>query len=205
MGKIVFVHGWGFDASFWDQVRNCLGNLPSEVVDLGFFKEPKTTSGDIYITHSMGLAWTLKNVNPRAMVSINGFTKFCSGPDWENGVHPRMLKRMIRQFDKSPENVWSDFMSNSGVDNPNFPAGANLSALTEGLKSLETWDVRKEYENFSGKKLNLASTHDRIVPEKLSTASFGEDVIWYKEGNHLLPISQAQSVADQIQEFLDRV
>jgi pimeloyl-[acyl-carrier protein] methyl ester esterase len=205
MDKVVFVHGWGFDPSFWDPVRERLDGVKSGALNLGFFGEENIIEGDVYITHSMGLAWTLLNAKPKALIAINGFTKFCSNEEWVDGVAPRMLHRMIRQFDRNPDKVWCDFMTNSGMKNPEFPDGANPQTLCKGLQNLENWDVREAFSAFSGKKLILSSNKDRIVPEKLTSASFGDDVIWYKEGNHLLPISDPQSVADNIREFLDQI
>ena len=34
---ILFVHGWGYDAGFWDPVRAALGNVASAALDLGYF------------------------------------------------------------------------------------------------------------------------------------------------------------------------
>ncbi len=205
MAKIIFVHGWGFGPSFWDGIREELADLPTDTVDLGFFGSGKTADGDIYVTHSMGFAWALKHVKPTAIVAINGFTKFCSGPDWPEGVPPRMLSRMIRQFARAPETVWCDFMKNSGMKDPEYPDNADDHSLLSGLKDLEAWDVRQAFSDFSGDKLIMASTQDRIVPEKLTSASFGDDVIWYKGGNHLLPLYEAQSICTHIRQFLDKL
>lgn len=205
MTKLVFVHGWGFDPVFWDGVCKALPEQKCVRVDLGFFNDAQGATGDVYITHSMGLAWTLKFAKPKAIIAINGFTRFCASDDWLDGVHPRMLSRMIKQFERNPDKVWCDFMKNSGMSDPVYPQNANKDALIQGLKNLADWDVRDAFQSFKGPKLMIAGQEDRIVPEKLTTASFAEEVIWYKQGHHLLPLSDASSIAGHIKSFLDRL
>jgi len=210
MTKIIFVHGWGFDGSIWDNVICELNDIETVCLDLGFFGQEQTSFNDkdaIFITHSMGLAWVLKNVKPsyKGLVSINGFTKFCQAEDWPEGVPQRMLSRMIRQFDKNPETVWSDFMIKSGLDNPVYPPYTNLATLSKGLKDLGEWDVREEFSALSCPKLICCAKGDMIVSEKLSDDSFGKGVEWYESANHLLPLQQAPSIAAHIRSFVEKL
>ncbi|SCA54882.1 putative Hydrolase or acyltransferase [Candidatus Terasakiella magnetica] len=208
MTKLIFVHGWGFDASFWDGLRAELPDFDTACVDLGFFNQPEEMLDPdaVYITHSMGMAWVLETVKScKGLIAINGFSKFCADENWANGVAPRMLSRMIRQFEKTPEKVWTDFMVNCGHAEPILRDTANEQLLLEGLQYLESCDVREKLEGFDAPFLAIAAQKDRIVPENLTRASFGEDVIWYKEGNHLLPMFETKSLAEHIQRFLDRV
>ena len=205
--KLVFVHGWGFAPKFWQGLAAQLSDFSSAFVDLGFVSDlyPINDPDAVYITHSMGLAWVVEQVpSCQAIVAINGFTKFCCGEDWPDGVAPRMLERMIRQFDRKPETVWTEFMKNCGAINPVYPATAQADALSKGLRYLRDCDIRSKFKNFPADKLVIAGGQDRIVPEKLTRASFGEDVIWYKEGNHLLPLFEEKKLATDIRRFLDR-
>lgn len=210
MIKIVFVHGWGFDASIWDNIITELNGFETIRLDLGFFAQEQTTFNDndvVFVTHSMGLAWVLRNVKPpyKGLVSINGFTKFCQAEDWPEGIAPRMLSRMVRQFDKNPETVWSDFMIKSGMDNPVYPPNANQMSLSKGLKDLGKWDVRDQFALLSCPKLLCCAKGDMIVPEKLSVDSFGKGVEWYEGANHLLPLQQAPSIAAHIRSFVEKL
>lgn len=208
MKNIVFVHGWGFDASFWDGICEKFSGYSVSCVDLGFFgKEDKhLPERAIYITHSMGLAWTLEHAPEiEALVVINGFTKFCASDDWSDGVAERMLTRMIRQFERIPEKVWMDFMGNSGLVDPRFPGNADVDQLKAGLEYLLTADVRQKYHSLSCPKSILASQDDAIVPEKLTVASFETDIIWYKDAKHVLPLNNPADCARHIQEFLDHL
>ncbi|GGF51207.1 alpha/beta hydrolase [Terasakiella brassicae] len=207
MKKLVFVHGWGFAAEFWHGLATELPEFASEFVNLGFLGDvhPINDPNAVYITHSMGLAWVVEQVaNCQAIVAINGFTKFCRDENWSNGVPPRMLERMIRQFDRTPETVWTEFMKNCGAIDPVYPTKANTEALSKGLRCLRDCDIRLKFKNLTADKLIIAGDQDRIVPEKLTRASFGEDVIWYKGGNHLLPLFEQKKLAVDIRRFLDR-
>jgi len=207
MTNLVFVHGWGFDASFWDGVRWELNDIESQCVDIGYFSFERLNlpAEAVYVTHSMGLAWCLQQETTiKGLVVCNGFTKFCASDDWQNGVAERMLSRMIRQFERAPEKVWVEFMKNCGTSSPEYPAMGDVDLMKRGLMALQSWDVRDDYKACDCPKLVLASQKDEIVPENLTTASFTEDVIWYKEGNHLLPLFETQSVAQHIRTFLDQ-
>ncbi|MDV7338721.1 alpha/beta hydrolase [Terasakiella sp. A23] len=206
MAKLVFVHGWGFDPSFWDEIIPAFCDHDVQCIDLGFYGNEKTDLPDeaVYITHSMGLAWVLQNANQiNGLIAINGFTKFCQADDWPAGVPERMLTRMIRQFDKAPDAVWAQFMTNSGVNDPVWSDTADIQGMKEGLACLLNWDVRDLYTSLQCPKMILSSRNDQIVPEKLSLAAFPEDIIWYKEANHVLVLNQAGETIRHIQRFLD--
>ena len=55
--KLVFVHGWGFDARVWDAVIACLPGANIVSFDLGYFGErqwPVVEGPSLAITHSFG-------------------------------------------------------------------------------------------------------------------------------------------------------
>jgi len=207
MTRLVFVHGWGFTPDFWRPLTDMLRDYDHKFVDLGFTGniEPVDDEAAFYITHSMGLAWVCEHVSKCAgIVAINGFTKFCADDDWPNGMAPRLLTRMIRQFDRDPARVWCEFMKNCGMEDPVYPQGMDEQALGTGLRYLQTCDVRKSFAALTCPKLAISAGQDQIVSEKMSTASFGEGVIWYKDANHLLPLFEPQALADDIRRFLDQ-
>jgi pimeloyl-[acyl-carrier protein] methyl ester esterase len=207
MKKLVFVHGWGFTPEFWQGLANEFSDFTCEFVDLGFVGNvrPINDHDAVYITHSMGLAWVMEQVSDcKAIVAINGFTKFCRDENWPDGVPSKMLERMIRQFERTPEIVWTEFMKNCGVTDPLYPVAAKTDVLIDGLRYLRDCDIRTRFASLSVEKLVISATQDRIVPKKLTCASFGADVIWYKGGNHLLPLFETKKLADDIRRFLDR-
>lgn len=210
MVELVFVHGWGFGPTVWDGVRNHFTDFQTSCLDLGFFGEPNTEikgQNIVFVTHSMGLSWLLNNYNGpiKGLVSINGFTKFCRGANWPDAIAPIMLRRMIKQFEKDPETVWHDFMVKSGHDNPLYPKGANEERLLLGLRNLMDGDVREAFISCPCPKLVLASRQDLIVPESLSKSSFGSQLEWYDQANHLLPLSHASSISARIRSFVEKL
>jgi len=207
MTSLVFVHGWGFTPDFWRPLAYKLPDYDHKFVDLGFTGDiqPIEDESAFYITHSMGLAWVTEHVTHcGGVVAINGFTKFCADDDWPEGMAPRLLARMIRQFDRDPAGVWCEFMKNCGMEDPVYPEGLNAKALGEGLRYLKTCDVREGFVALDCPKLAISAGRDQIVSEKMSAASFGEGVIWYKDANHLLPLFEPQALADDIRRFLDQ-
>jgi pimeloyl-ACP methyl ester carboxylesterase len=57
---ILFVHGWGYDAGFWDPLRQTLGDLPGITLDLGYFGDTRTAIPDgitLLVGHSLGFLW----------------------------------------------------------------------------------------------------------------------------------------------------
>lgn len=207
MIKLIFVHGWGLAPDFWGMLRNALPEYQTECVDLGFFGEYHPIDEEaVYVTHSMGLLWLLKNVSrPQAVIAINGFTKFLESQDWPEGVTRLTLKRMMRGFRVNPAFVWQDFMQKAGVDSPICPQNTNRESLSKGLQVLEAEDVREEWTVLECPKLVISSNIDEIVPDKLTQASFSKDEICYIEGNHMLPVSQTKKVAALMNRFLDNL
>jgi len=84
----VFVHGWGFSATLWRGVVGLLRTSEVTLVDLGFIAggAPQANiwpKDAIAVGHSLGLLWLLHragdagSVSFRALVSIQGFDRFC--------------------------------------------------------------------------------------------------------------------------------
>lgn len=65
----VFVHGWGTDPDFWERLRPHFPEKQSHFLNLGFIGPDKrienhkapSDSKRVYITHSLGTLWALKN------------------------------------------------------------------------------------------------------------------------------------------------
>jgi pimeloyl-[acyl-carrier protein] methyl ester esterase len=210
MAKLVFVHGWGFGPSFWQDVIVNLSDMETQCLDLGFFGPAQTDiDGDdlVFVTHSMGLPWVLKHVQTdyNGLIAINGFTKFCSADDWSQGIDPRVLSRMIRQFQKNPQQVWTDFMIKCGLKNPICPESVNEEALLKGLQNLQGWDVRQEYAQLNSPILTIAAKEDEIVPNGLSLDCFGQELVWVDPANHLLPLHHSVLISAHIRSFVEKL
>lgn len=198
---IVFVHGWGFDASFWQPVRDRLGG-DSAAFDLGFRgtpAQPPVPDGAWAVGHSLGLLWLLRHrpFRWRGLISINGFPRFTRADDYVNGVPPRLLERMIQRLGSAPEAVYGDFMGRCGVAAPDS-TGLDHGLLAQGLGWLRDWDARPLAEPV----VALAGTLDPIVPPAMSRDAFaGHDLRW-RQGGHLLPLTDSDWCAGQIRSIL---
>ncbi len=207
--RFVFVHGWGFNASFWRPLQKHVG--AGECLNLGFIGNSQLDISSVDETcvcvgHSFGVQWLLHHHADKpwkAFVSINGFARFVKGDGFDVGTHPRILKRMIQGFEQRPEDVYADFMKLCGDIEPNT-AGLNHDHLRDGLKSLHEWDEREALDKVSAPVLALAGAADQVVPQAMSKAAFANHNLVIKaDGDHLLPLSAPEWCAQKIKAFLE--
>jgi pimeloyl-[acyl-carrier protein] methyl ester esterase len=209
--RIVFVHGWGFDASFWAPLKAALsGDVDSFCVDLGFHGKPNLVLPNdgrrcVGIGHSLGVAWLLRHrrLGPlSALVSINGFARFTKAADFPFGMDPRLLRRMQVGFEKDPKTVYRDFMTLCGVSDPQVedlkmePLGASLIDLMEV-------DERAALATCEVPVLALAGDADALVSAPMSQQTFTDHKLVMKAGGgHLLAHTEPQWCANHIDAFV---
>lgn len=201
--RLVFVHGWGFDATLWDGMAAALPEFPQIRVELGFLGQapawPDFQPNDVLIGHSLGFLWGMLHYRSwRAAVSINGFACFAGGEG--ACVAPPALRAMRVSLARDPQKTLANFYGSFGYTAE--LAGFDVARLAEGLTLLETHFVEAPL----GSKLILASHNDRLVPpsatEHLAVVMNGASVHWNEEGGHLLPLTQPQWCAEAIRAFL---
>ena len=200
--SIVFVHGWGFDARFWDSVCNHLPEGTESIrIDLGFTKNadiPKLPENTICVGHSLGVLWLLKHVqNPKALVSINGFDCFYKFTPDQN------LQIMQRQIQRRPERQMREFYKACGAS---FDEDTEFDqeALFEGLTWLREWDLSDEKNNLSCPLRVIASRDDQIVPASASQEMW-RDIVWKETGGHVLPLTHSEFCAQHIMEVTNGI
>lgn len=206
MRTLVFVHGWGFDAQFWQPVAERLPEFARVFVEFGFHAaqphHPKVP-GAIVVGHSMGFPWALANV-PRpwaGAIAVNAFPRFTRSPDYVAGVAPRMIERMLAKFAEEPAAVTKDFLERCGVEQPQVD-DIKPAALGEALAWLAVCDERQALKTLGCPVLALAGTRDAIVPESMSRDAFaGQPLVLAEGAGHLLPRSHPEWVASQIRLF----
>lgn len=206
--RLLFVHGWGFDARFWDRLAALLPGCPGDRLDRGYFgppRDPPAATGVIAITHSLGAMRMLRDppVGCRGLVAINGFDRFIAGSDWA-GVSARVLDRMIARFGKDAAAVVSEFRQRCGCAEP-FTLG-NLDRLQHDLLVLRAQDGREHAARFPVPILSLQGDMDPILPARLRDACFGSAPSVRRAsihgGGHLLPLTHAEFCAEQIRLFV---
>ena len=145
--QLVLVHGWGFDGDVWNPLCELLGDMATQVHDLGFFGRPAAALPEpgapvVAVGHSLGFMWLLHR-HPfawDALVSVCGMPRFTAAVDYPHGVAPRLLERMAARMKREPRATVDDFRRRCGVG----AARGELdeSRLGEGLDWLRQWDLR---------------------------------------------------------------
>lgn len=200
MKTLLFLHGWGFDASFWEPVMAHLPEFRCEAVDLGFRGEARLpqVANPVVVGHSMGFATALERVERpwAAAVSVNGFARFSRAPDFPNGVGVRGQERMIAALKADPAPVMAEFMARCGTEAGEL-SGYDFARMAEALEWLKDCDLRPQLAALDCPVLALGGARDQIVPEAMTRDSFAEPII-LEDGGHLLPLSHAEWVAHHV-------
>ncbi len=203
---LLFVHGWGFDAGFWDKVRAALGDYESVAWDFGFFgaaARPALPEGRdvVAVGHSFGALWLLheRPVAWRALVAVNGFGCFTRREGFAQGNAARPLQRMMARMELAPGAVVAEFRARCGCGAA-LPGALDVAALLDGLRALAEWDERP-----ASVDLALCGRGDLLVSEAMSVASFPAGVMAWHDGGHLLPLEDAGWCAARLRAFLERL
>ena len=170
-----FIHGWGFDSSFWSPVTTSFKKKYSysiSLFDLGFFGKErlniKVEKGNIniFILHSYGLNWFLKqSYNADFIINFSGSPIFID-PKIENIFLKKKLERMIFMFEKTPKKVLEEFYHRCGLKSfscnkteSHFNKKKMLCVLNNLLKD----DLRDKVNNFECPMLSIYLKGDKIL------------------------------------------
>ena len=197
--KLVFLHGWGFDAALWDGVRAALREFETVAWDRGYFDAPSAepiAGPVIAVGHSLG-AMLFAGAMPEGcvgLVAINGFDRFAG----EGAVPPRIVERMRKRFEDAPAEVLADFRARCGGDAP--PAIRDTAALAADLALLAEADRRGLTRVPT---LVLHGAADPLLPEAMRAAVFaGAPRETLDGGSHLMPLTHPDWCADRIRAFV---
>ncbi|WP_019831238.1 alpha/beta fold hydrolase [Sphingomonas sp. PR090111-T3T-6A] len=200
--KLVFLHGWGFDACLWDGVRAALPEFEAVAWDRGYFGAPSAEAVAaplIAVGHSLG-AMLLAGALPEGcigLVAINGFDRFAG----EGAVPPRVVERMRRRFGEAPAEVLADFRTRCGSEPP--PAIRDEAALATDLTLLAEADRRGMVRVPT---LVLHGAADPLLPAPMRESVFAGAPHESLDGaGHLLPLTHADWCADRIRAFAGRL
>ena len=201
---LVFVHGWAFDAGFWDPLLAELGDLPCATIDLGFQGEgqviPDLEEPLVGIGHSLGFLWLLHE-RPfvwTKLIAINGFPRFVEGDGFSEGVPASTVETMIAGMERNSSRVVGDFLALCGGGE--VPDELNPGRLRCGLDWLLGWDARAVLKD--EKVQVLAGRNDPIVPAAMTKHGFAGHPVHWHDGGHLLPITHPEWCADRIRQCL---
>jgi pimeloyl-[acyl-carrier protein] methyl ester esterase len=196
--KLLFLHGWGFDASIWDGVRTALAPIETFAWDRGYFGAPMhadIAAPFVAVGHSLGSLLLAADLPPgcTGMIAINGFDRFPG----DGLVAPRLLDRMRARFAVSAGAVLDDFRSRAGGG---AHAGAiDTARLAADLERLADIDAR----NGTKPRLVLHGDDDLILPPAMRAHVFaGVPRLTLAGGGHLLPLTHPDWCAERIREVL---
>ena len=195
---ILFVHGWGYDAHFWDPLRALLGDVPSVALDLGYFGAAETALPHkltLLVGHSLGFLWLARQSALRhvPLVGINAFPRFLEADDYRPAVAARLLERMRRRVVSDTRSVLEDFWTRAGASGP--ASEPDTAALAEGLDHLAAWDARENLASRASPARLIAGREDAIVPAAMTEMAFkGSEIAWLP-GGHALPRTHAADIA----------
>lgn len=197
---ILFVHGWGYDAGFWDPLREALG-VPGKTLDLGYFGAEDLSIPDgvtLLVGHSLGFLWLARKRSLRhlPLIGINAFPRFLETDDYAPAMAPRVLDRMRRRVLSDPAAVLAEFWQRAGAPGPD--KAPNTAALASGLDQLATWDEREDLAHHASSVRLIAGEEDAIVPAAMTRMAFKSSTIDWLPGGHALPHTRPLDVAKLI-------
>ena len=163
-----FVHGWGFREEFWFPLckflkKKNIGFI--KIVNIESFNKKiisRVEKKRIFITHSFGLSWFLKN-----KISCHALVNFFSAPNFvEFQKKPektkKVLELMIKNIEKSPDEVMKKFYINCGLENYILNKNINYKKLRNNLISLKEDNLVSDFRNLKIKILSVLSYQDKI-------------------------------------------
>jgi len=217
MFNLYFVHGWGFEESFWLPAGKILEgkkNVRSiNFISLNFFESEKINSiingnNNIFVTHSYGLNWFLnRKENCYALVNFfaaPNFVKFQKNSEKSKII----LDLMIKKLKDSPIEVLNKFYENCGLSN-SLKIGVekiNKDKLVNALKNLRDKSNLEEFLRIKNKTLNIFAVRDKIFDVSLSKLEkfLGSDFnyVLIDSGSHAFPLLYPEKASEIIYNFI---
>lgn len=221
---LAFFHGWGLGPTFWLPLREQLRQLgvdgPQTLFDAGYAgpaQAPDYSAAPqwVAIGHSLGWAHALRHPPPSSawagLVSVGGFPHFCAAPGRDLGQPRRVVERMMKVLDHTPELVLADFLTRCQLHDllPVSSTALNVETLSRDLHALLDIDVKHELNKCPSPLLVLATQDDPIVSAALTQHTFADrphtTLTWLAEGGHALGYAHAAWCAAQIQTFIEQL
>ncbi len=209
--KLIFIHGWAFDASFWGELSAFLPQYEQQRMDLGFFAESSAediiAEKSILVGHSLGFVRGLNlTKNWAGIIAINSFPNFVEQTNRVGCVAPLALRSMRQKLGVNAQKTLDDFYRLTGAIPPQKPSVPNINRLKEGLDELR--DVKDSNLMTMQNKPNLilAASNDPLVPQAV-TESFSTvtaNILWHDDGGHLLPRNDPAWCASAITGFMQK-
>jgi pimeloyl-[acyl-carrier protein] methyl ester esterase len=208
----IFCHGFGFDSTFWDNLRPFFANYSCVFLDLGYFgnrrvelKIPPFTQV-VGVGHSLGFMKLLNfDIKFDYIIGLNSFTNFL-GNDLElRRARTIELERLRENLLKSPISTLERFYQRCGASSPNKDlSDICLERLTDDLEFLKSESKFQKDSKF----LILSSEDDVVVPKELvqdNFEGFRREITlkFFPNGSHALGLLSPKSVYETIEGFIN--
>lgn len=206
--KLVFMHGWSFDSSFWAPLHMALGRPEAVFLEGGYTGKPVSlTLPDtpyLAITHSAGTLACLARHDPlcRGLVAFNGFARFSQSDDYPQGVPLRILARMKSRLTRDPVGVVTQFRQQF---DPFIPCETpHTPTLLASLESLIDSDARLAALQRGTGVTCISGRNDPLVSSAMTEASFPHATRHECDGGHLLPLTDPAGCAAFVASKLEQ-
>ena len=213
-----FIHGWGFDKTFWNSVKKKVESLDicenSESLDLKFFSKTKQIKlffkGDnnIFIVHSYGLNWFLKNDIPcRLLFNFFGAPDFVNLQKKPNLIYKK-IGNMQKQLLENPVKVLKNFYKTCNVEY-SFHEVINIETLRNALIELQRENFSSKFNTLNFPIHTFYSTNDKVLNINEESIDFldrdNHDISFLKEYDHGFPKTNPEICFKLIYKVLEKI
>lgn len=221
--EILAFHGWGFDASCWNDWKQEFGDSATfETFERGYFGKAKRipifTSHDthkIILTHSFGLHLCPDNLFQEAdlLIIFNGFIEFHPVAAQFKRRSKLVIKQMINALEGNPEEVIKEFYKNTykPQDPEHIPvAEPDKELLVRDLKILNTHTLKVSLLKRIHKICILHAFEDAVVHRRKGRSlydSLSKQAKYFevKNAGHALPFTHKDQCLKFILPELDEL
>ena len=212
-----FIHGWGFDRTFWEPVRKKIALetfcASTFCLDLNFFSknhelDSRFKKKSIFIVHSYGFQWFLKN-----KISCDVLINFFGVPDFVNfQKSPNLIKKkitkMYKLINKDPNKVLKDFHKTCNLEFKEKKI-FNIKNLSNALDELNYQNYQDIAKSLNFRIFSIFSSADRVLRINKESLSFlknkNHDIKILKDLDHGFPNSKPDHCCDLIKEILRKI
>lgn len=207
---LLFVHGWGFDASIWHDLAGHFADRAYSCDERGYFgplAAPDVAGPVLAVAHSFGAMRVLADPPPGCvgLIAINGFDRFTATDDFP-GVATRVVDRMIARLEDDAPATVAAFRAASGSDAP-FEK-PDIALLRRDLMTLRDGDCRALAAAARFPILSIQSANDAILPPAMRDAVFAQAQaamrVTHTAAGHLLPVEDPGFCARAITAFAEQ-
>tara|TARA_B100000989_G_scaffold291395_1_gene265826 strand:+ start:559 stop:1251 length:693 start_codon:yes stop_codon:yes gene_type:complete len=215
--RINFIHGWGFDSSFWlPLVRelkkfNCFEFF---VYNLGFIgkenleNKKKIFKKEIFIVHSVGFNWLIENIKKPDLV-INFFGSPIFFDDFEKDkIEYRLYEKMLKNIKINEKKVLESFYINCGLKKSyNQKKIFDKSRLIFFLEKLQNDSLVEKTSKFKNKIFSIYSFADKILKKrdfkKYFTNKNHQNLKFIEKSSHAFPYLEPKKCKTLIIKIID--